>query len=151
MKPGASLQNLIENIDLLTKDFPFRDHKMVTGGCKDFYIKFKLLLNKLKSCMHTNIIIFSVPFSKMYTFLNAAIFIYNNKLCELIHKLGRCTKRKLIFIDYNSKKRVNYRLKNICEQVMLGITNKSHQFHSLIFIHTGTESIRDKIKSTINL
>lgn len=54
------MQTLIENIELLMKDFTYRDHVTLIGVFNDLNYNrapsFEMLVNKLKACMHTNIL-----------------------------------------------------------------------------------------------
>lgn len=71
-KPGGPMQNIIENIELLAKNFTFRDHIIISGGSNNFNNNktpsLKFLLTKLKGCLHTNIIILLILLQKHHTF-----------------------------------------------------------------------------------
>lgn len=147
LKPGAPMKNLIENMDILAKNFTFRDYIILIGGSNDLlsykFPSFKLLLTKLKACAHTNIIILSVPFSKN-NFVNYNIMNYNYKLNEFVHKFGRFSEGKVTFIDFSSKKCVRYSMAKISKQIFSAISDKCKYSRNLIFVQTDNQFTIEK-------
>lgn len=143
LKPGAPLHNIIDNIESLVKNFTFRDHIILIGGSEDFLINktpsLKILLNKLKACVHTNVMILSIPFQKRQTYLNVKINKFNIKLCEFINKFSRYTEGKVLYIDINSMYGEKYTNRNISKHILSALTVKTIQSHNLIFVQTDNQ------------
>ncbi|CAH1104023.1 unnamed protein product [Psylliodes chrysocephalus] len=80
-KPGATLGQVIENIEMLVKDFSFKDYVIVMGDANDFlldkYPSMRFLNFKLKQCTNTNLILLSMP----------KINKNNNRVFKFISKL----------------------------------------------------------------
>lgn len=136
VKPSANMNNIIENIDLLTSDFGHHDYVLLIAGKNDLYNykfpSFRFINKKLKICSNTNIIIFSVPYTKNRN-LNQRIYKYNCKLNAYIQNLNKITDGSILYYEMNKE---NYSINNsvICNDLHNLITSKHSLKKSLIFI-----------------
>lgn len=106
VKPFACYEDVIVNLPLMTCDFTRNDSVIIIAGFNDFirggFPSLVNFNNKLKSCLHTNLHIVSVPYMKN-TNINRLIYKFNYKLNDYILKVNKCTESSIHFIDFNSK------------------------------------------------
>lgn len=141
-KPGAKFENIIENIECLSRNLTLRDHIVIVGGSNNFsssfdYPKFKVLWKKLKLCPNTNFTFVGVPYG--YHSQNGLIHKFNKNFNRFVSKLNSCLPGLYSFIDVNvgsgtiSKKK----LRNLIhDTIMLG---KNPLPKNLILINPNTE------------
>lgn len=91
-KPNANIENVVNDIDNLSKNLTLSNFLLVIGGTNDFmskkYNTYKIekTFHKLiKKCNHTNLILSAVPYSHKYKYINMDIFRVN----QYIYKLSR--------------------------------------------------------------
>lgn len=87
-------------VHALASDFSANDYVVVFAGYNDF-CKGKCpnvsnILSSLKKCIHTNIVILSVPVS--YKFTNMC-FNFNKRLLNLVNKFDKFSSNKVCFLD----------------------------------------------------
>lgn len=100
IKPFALLRDIIENISAFVRDFDKDDYVIVFAGYNDFSASgspnFSLVLNKLKECVHTNVIVLSVPIHHKYV---NKCYSFNSKLDNLMYRLDKFSSNKVSFIN----------------------------------------------------
>lgn len=143
-KPGALLNQVMENVELITKHFNLEDYVIITGGSNDIDLKkipsFRGICNKLKLCTHTNILFTSIPYSVSDLSKNKYIFKYNAKLNDFLNKFNKCTEGRVHYVEINNpntkpmdSKLVASNIKNILNTKCINKTLK--------FINTSNENI----------
>lgn len=138
IKPGATFEQIIENMDLLTSTLSTQDQVVIMGGSNNFNVKrryplFKAICNKVKQCANHNILIATVPFSSNQK-LNKFIHKFNVKLDDFVTKLNNYVPGTISLLNVND----NVKLLNkndICKQIIRLTTNKN-KHKNLIFINT---------------
>ncbi|CAG9767026.1 unnamed protein product [Ceutorhynchus assimilis] len=148
-KPGTPAQSVIEDINMLTVEFTFRDYVILILGSNDLAMNrkpsFGLILSALKSCTHTNVGVLSVPHINGYASRNNKIFEVNKRLYGLICKLSGYSEGKLCFIDYNSRKGIKNSRKDVCKDISQFINSELSYNRNLIFIDTGNRNEYENI------
>lgn len=158
VKPGALLHQVIENMELLTKNFTINDYVIIVGGSNDIDSKttpsFRTICKKLKLCTHTNVIFSSVPFFKnnYKNYLkNSHIYKYNVRLNEFLFKFNKCVEGQTRYMEINN----NNTSKQIRGEILEGIINilnKPFQRNNLRFIKTSeVYSEKDKTQKDENV
>lgn len=106
VKPGAKLNEILANIEDLTKDFTIEDFVITMAGTNDIISgqtpSFRYICNKLKLCTHTNILFASVPYQKTIR-ENKHIFKYNSNLNKFLWKFNKYTEGHVHYIEINPK------------------------------------------------
>ena len=90
IKPGATFNQIIENLESLTKSYTSNDHVIIIGGYNNFnnkrrYPLFKDLGKKAMNCSNTNLTISTAPLK--HSKVNKFIHKYNKKLSEFLFLL----------------------------------------------------------------
>lgn len=114
LKPGATFQQTIENIDQLTKNYGLNDHVVIITGSNNFnkntgYPSFRYICDKLKSCNKTNIIVATTPYKNRPE--DRFIQKFNMKLNDFMCKLNNCIPGKIKVVEVN--KTLNKKLSKI--------------------------------------
>ena len=146
-KPGASMLNVIENTNTLTRGFTGNDYVLIMAGFNDFvgnrYPDIKSILDMVEKCSHTNFIIFSVPYlnpcNDFNYKTNLKIFRYNSRLRYLIDIFNSKSENVIHYVDFNAIKSSTYKitLKRRCDIVLRILTsNNVFKQKNLIFIKT---------------
>lgn len=105
VKPGASLQLVIEDMESLVRDFTNSDYVFVLAGKNDLDLDrkplFKFIASKIKNCCHTNIVFMSVP---MFRLTKNAFHItkFNNYLAKLMERANLCYATTISFLEVNN-------------------------------------------------
>ena len=122
IKPFALLEDIIESVSILAKDFNSEDHIVVFAGynnfCKNVNINVSYLMEKLKSCINTNIIVLSTPICFK---LIAKCNNFNFKLKNLLYSYDKFTPNRLAFInscEIAGRKHSNYKLSELIYNVI---------------------------------
>lgn len=128
-KPGASLKQVIEDIENLTGDYSLQDHVVVIAGSNNFnsqnkYPLFKDIVNKIKKCPNTNITIATAPFKSKKA--NKYICKYNKKLNEFIFFLDNNLKSNLNVLNVNSKNFSNLNKNQIANNIVKIVLGKNN-------------------------
>lgn len=142
IKPGASFDRVTEDIKSLTKDYCSMDYVIVVAGSNDFkrnkYPSFRLLVDKVRHCSHTNMVLLSVPyFSKR---LNSRIHRYNTRLNELVYRLSQCTEGFVEYVELNVGKSIQSCKRLVSGRLAFLIGSRRSLCKNLIFIKTQGES-----------
>lgn len=150
-KPGASLHQVIENVEMLAKNFTLQDYVIITGGLNDILKKktpsFSYMCKKLKLCTHTNVLFASIPYYKKHYMKDKHVFKFNAKMKEFLDKFDSYTEGCFKFVDVSNGKSTKWNRRaaasNIVNKVLLyKSSNKNLKFitisdlneESLIFI-----------------
>ncbi|KAG5888550.1 hypothetical protein JTB14_010333 [Gonioctena quinquepunctata] len=100
IKSGASFLSVIENIKELTSSYNQNDYVIVVAGLNDFrngkVPPLKNIMAKLSNCVHTNIVVLSVPFGKLDEWTENQIYEFNGMLKNYLNQL-----RYIFFMDTN--------------------------------------------------
>lgn len=111
IKPNACLEDVMADVEKLTRDFTKHDFVFILGGFNNFgtncYPNLRLLSGKLRQITHTNVIMSSVPYTGG-TKLDRRIFLYNSRLYSLVNRLDAISEASLVYHEIN---RVNYKHK----------------------------------------
>lgn len=142
VKPGAMLHQVIECVEILTKDFTLQDYVVITAGSNDINChktpSFKLICNKLKQCSHTNVIFTSIPYllNKQNNLPNRHIFKYNNRLNNFLTKFNNLVPGHISYVEINSE--INNKTKQctnaVAAQIKNVMLNKGAVVKKLIFV-----------------
>lgn len=100
IKPFALFEDVVGNISVQTRDFGVDDYVIVFAGYNDFHINRSpnttFILNKLKDCIHTNVIVLSVPIC----FKNSNMcYNFNSVLSQLVFNFEKFSPNKVNFIE----------------------------------------------------
>lgn len=104
-KPGASYENVIGDLEKITKGYTNRDNIVIIAGSNNFdnvikFPKIRNILNKIELCPQTNFIFVGVPYCACPN-INKSIYNFNKKLYSLIYKLNICMPNYFSFVDVN--------------------------------------------------
>lgn len=143
-KPGALLHQVMENIEIMTKNYSLDDFVIITGGFNDINLKntpsFRSICKKLKMCTHTNILFTSIPYiirdDSKYKHINKHINKYNAKLNDFLTKFNKCTEGLTQYVEVNNKNYINYKL--VASSIKNIILNKNTLSKTLTFIKINT-------------
>lgn len=148
-KPGARLNQVMENIDALSKNFTLQDYIIILGGRNDIdknnTPSFRLICNKLKLCSHTNILFASIPYCKNATQKNKHIFKFNCKLNDFLCKFNSYTQGHVKYIEINNDGTVNPKTTRVVSHIIEAILSNKNSHKNLIFINT-VDHIDDAIR-----
>ena len=154
LKPGASYENILDDVELLVKSYTKADFVIVFAGANDFqnckYPKMRNICNKMKLCAHTNFIFLSTP-KLCVNKNNSLINKCNNKLAELLVKLNNYTQGIMSFIDINDEMDIKLPNFEICTKIA-NVIHSTHNFSkNLIFINTDQSNLNEHEASLINI
>lgn len=146
IKPGAGVGGVMEDIKGLTRDFRKTDYVVVFAGSNDFrrrkYPQFRFLVNKIRQCDHTNVVMISVPYFS--DGVNPGIYRYNKKLSELVYRMNRYSECFVGYIDYNGNKSVQS-AESLVSVKLARLVGSNHSLcKSLIFVE-----LQDKVTSGV--
>lgn len=103
MKPGATFEGVIENVEQLTKDFSLNDYVCIFAGINNFknkkYPSIKEISSKLKNCTHTNFIFTSVPYLTHKVNKNFFVDKFNIRFRQFLLKFDKYAEGKIKWID----------------------------------------------------
>lgn len=106
LKPGACFDNIAKDSLSLIKNYNFDDFLLVFGGSNDLFNNrfpsFKILVNMIRECSFTNLLLFSVPYVKSNYELNCKIYRFNSRLMELCYRMNDRCEGLVCFVDLNS-------------------------------------------------
>lgn len=139
VKPYASLDHIIENINILTQTFTKNDRVLIYAGFQslidgnDRCVLLKKIYSKLRYCSHTNLIFLSVPYLKYESEKNVLIYNLNYYLNDCLLTLDRYAEGLFTFIDINKN---NYPIKksDIAKLIKYNIDMGKKQNQNLTFI-----------------
>lgn len=154
-KPGAILNQVMENIEIITKDFTLEDFVIISGGSNDIDLKkipsFRFICNKLKLCTHTNILFTSVPYITNSFQKNKHTYKYNAKLNDFLIKFNNCTKGLVQYVEVNNPKFKYFNHKLVASSARNIIINIKSMNKTLTFINIVNKNINTVQMETINL
>lgn len=140
IKPGALMHQVMENIEILTKDFTLQDFVVIIGGSNDIKNRktpsFHLICNKLKLCTNTNVIFPSIPVNYKDINTRRHISKYNLVLNKFLCKFNRYTEGKIEYIDFRCRKTTNVTNSSLAESIVYIIFSQIRSSKCLIFINT---------------
>ena len=137
IKPGATYKQVIENMDLLTRNYSSKDHIVILAGSNNFtkkngYPRFRDISDQIKKCSSSNITIATVPVSKNSN-QNKFITKFNNKLSHFVTKLNNYVPGTISLLNISKTLTTNQNKIDICSQIV-EIINCNHVCKNLIFI-----------------
>lgn len=137
-KPGAYLNQVMEDIENLTSNFNFDDYVVIIGGSNDIDKKktpsFRVICNKLKLVAHTNILFVSIPYVYNDTYKNKHIYKFNAKLSEFLHKFNNYTEGHIEYVEINSKSVTKLNCRLVASIISKAIMSKKYSTSNLRFI-----------------
>lgn len=136
-KPYAYMMNILEGIANLTANFTPNDYIIIIAGSNDVYNNkypsFRYLCDKLKLCVHTNIIVCSLPYGRNKG-INSTMFKINVKLNGLSKRLNSYSDNSVCFLDINkARSRINNTY-NICNKLSELIENLKYINNNLTYV-----------------
>lgn len=142
-KPGALLNQVMENIEILTKDYSLDDFVIITGGFNDIDSKntpsFRSICEKLKLCTRTNILFTSIPYTRDFS-INKHINKYNAKLNDFLTKFNKRTEGLVQYVEVNNKKSQYFNYKLVASSIKNILLNKNTLNKTITFINTNTKN-----------
>ena len=101
-KPGATMEQVLRNVGSLASDFSRDDFVVVVAGMNNvldtYQTNFKSINSRLLQLKHTNVIITSVPYTRSNRLLNDAIYNFNCRLYDNMHRI----KKDIMYVDVNN-------------------------------------------------
>lgn len=138
IKPGASFAGVVEDIDCLTRHYTSKDYVVVVAGSNDFhrgkYPRFRLMIDKVRKCNHTNVVFLSVPY--VLARANTRVYKYNVKLSEIVYRLNKCSEGFIGYIDFNLSGSAQSNKKLAAERLARLIGSNHTLGKNLIFIRS---------------
>lgn len=139
IKPGASLCNVVGNLECLTREYTSKDYVILVAGSNDFknnkIPSINLLLDKVKGCTHTNIVVLSVPYFFDYN-INLKIHKFNIKLSDLLFKLNKISENGISCVDFNSEHGPRMGKKKMACREIVKIMRNGSGNKNIIFVKT---------------
>lgn len=141
-KPGARLNQVLENFESLVKGFTLQDYIIIIGGRNDIdkneTPSFRFICKKLKLCSHTNTLFASIPYYKNASERNKHVYKFNYKLNDFLCKFNNYTEGFLKYIEINDDNSIRVNRNRVATLMVEAIfSNKNKNIHKkLIFIHT---------------
>lgn len=138
LKPGATFQQVVENIDTATRSYTSQDNIIILAGSNNFnkvkrYPLFKDIWDTVKKCSHLNITVATVPYSNNYR-LNKFINKFNNKLIAFISKIDNYVPGKISLLNLGNSFSFNLKKNVICHEILKIIRYKNN-IKNLTFIN----------------
>lgn len=130
IKPGAAFQQVIEDLEALTKNYTLSDYVIIIAGSNNFnsrnrYPLFKDIAQKVIKCSNTNLIISTAPYKSYNT--NTFIRKYNKKLTEFLFVLGNYVLSKISLLEITDKGYKNKQKNQIACDIVNLLLNKNKQ------------------------
>lgn len=148
-KPGALLDQVMENIEILTKNFTFHDFVIIIGGSNDIKNKriplFRSICNKLKLCSHTNILFASVPYVENKQNSNRLIYKFNTKLNDFLSKFNNYTEGVIKYVEINIEHCRKFRKSMVADQIFNTMSSAKYMIKNLTFIKTSDHINYDEL------
>ncbi|KAG5898513.1 hypothetical protein JTB14_038467 [Gonioctena quinquepunctata] len=120
IKSGASFLCVIENIKELSSSYNQNDYVIVVAGLNDFrngkVPPLKNIMAKLSNCVHTNIVVLSVPFGKFDEWTENQIYEFNGMLKNYLNQF-----RHIFFMDTNINNSLigkNFLARNVVTKIL---------------------------------
>lgn len=139
IKPNARLEDVVENMDKLAKDFSTRDYVIVMAGKNNFsekkYPKFRFISDRLRSCS-TNVIFVSTPVYIHNRDLCKNILKFNNRLNGFLQKINNLVPCNLAYIEANGLDGLKLERRKVLDKIQKEITVQKRASKNLIFIDT---------------
>ena len=139
-KPGAHLYQVLDNIELLAKNYTLQDNIIVVGGSNDIdngkTPSFRYICNKLKLCVHTNVMFASVPYCNKHSHKNDHIYKFNTKLRDFLDKFNACSEGHFNFVEINSRHWKKFNNYTAASKLVKSLFATKQSQKSLIFIRT---------------
>lgn len=149
IKPEAQLISVIENMDKLVKDFSHEDYVVVLAGTNDFdnkrYPRVKPLADKIKKCLHTNMIFMTTPVNYHNHPNKLRIIKFNLKLKEFTQKVGHKVPLNVSVVDVNTKKGLKQKDYVLADDLSREVLRNKTLSKSLIFIDLKENAERSSI------
>lgn len=149
-KPGALLDQVMENIEILTKNFTLQDFVIIIGGSNDIKNKriplFRSICNKLKLCSHTNILFASVPYVENKQNCNRHIYKFNTKLNDFLRKFNNYTEGVIRYVETNNEHYKKFHKDTVAKQILHAMFSAKYMIKSLTFIKTSDHTNYDSLK-----
>lgn len=138
-KPSAMHSQVLENIEKLTLDFTPNDFVVIIAGLNDIknktYPSFRNLCDKLKLCVHTNVIMSSVPYGYNKQ-LDKNIFKFNKKLREFLQRFKRLSENNVSFLEINHLKSRSVNKYSVVYKIINKIEHIKFVNNNLTYIST---------------
>lgn len=139
IKPNARLEDVVGNMDKLTRDFSTRDYVIVMAGKNNFlkkaYPKLRFISDRLRSCS-TNVIFLSTPVYTHNRDLYKYILKFNNELNEFLQKINNFVPCNLAYIEANGLDGLKLEHCKVLDKILKEITVQKRASKNLIFIDT---------------
>lgn len=139
IKPNARLEDVIENMDKLTKKFSKRDHVIIMAGKNNFsskqYPKFRFISDRLRSCS-ANVVFVSTPVYTNSGDLCKYIAKFNSKLNGFLQKVDHCVPNNLAYIEANGMDGLKVKDSVIFDKILREVTVQNRVSKNLVFINT---------------
>lgn len=139
IKPGAGLCNIVGNLKGLTREYTSKDYVILVAGSNDFknnrIPSINMLLDEVKGCVHTNIVVLSVPYFFDYS-INLKIHKFNIKLSDILFKLNKISENGISCVDYNSEHSPRLGKKKMACREIVNIMRNGSGNKNLIFVKT---------------
>lgn len=137
-KPGATYQQVIENLEGLCRDYTRGDYVVIIAGNNNFtgttrYPLFKDLCDKIKKCSNLNLILVNVPYKKEPN-VNQFIYKFNQKLSDFVAKVNNFIPGRIEIIDVNGIVGVTKR--GLCQEIIRVTRNTRNSLSNLVFVET---------------
>lgn len=144
IKPYAYLENIINCVDVLCKDFTENDYVIIIGGFNNIvrgkYPSFKYISEQMKSCSNTNLLFFSIPFVN-HDYTNDFVYRFNKNLKSYIFRMKKYELVKVSYVDINSSVHMKILHKNIiAKKVIELVIHGSSLVNNLIHISMNDSS-----------
>lgn len=138
IKPGATFQQVVENIDAVTRSYTSQDHIIILAGSNNFnktkqYPLFKNIWDVIKKCRNLNITIATVPYNKNYK-VNKFINKFNNKLTDFIRKIDNYVPGKISLLNVGNVSSNTLNRNFICNEIIKIISCKNY-IKNLTFVN----------------
>lgn len=158
-KPGASYQQVIENLEDLSRNFTNRDHVVIIAGSNNFtratkYPLFKDIWNKVEKCRDLNFTLVNVPYKKK-SVANHYIRKFNQKLSDFVVKINRYIPGRVDIVDVGDKTG-GITKHQLCKEILRVTRSPRKSLSNLVFIESKTNivekvsqhSVSDKAEDT---
>lgn len=148
-KPGATYQQVIEDLEELCRDFTTRDHVVIIAGSNNFttatkYPRFRDLWNRIKGCTNSNLTLVTVPYKKKSE-INHCIRKFNQKLSDFVDKINRYIPGRVNIIDVNDTTG-GIGGGELCKRILRITGSSQKSLSNLVFIRGETDVLETVIQ-----
>ncbi|XP_074033082.1 uncharacterized protein [Leptinotarsa decemlineata] len=137
-KPGGKFADILESVDLLSKDYTQKDVIVILAGKGDFesnkHPKVKDIWSKIKNCLHTNIIFLSCP-TVIRKYFNI-ISKFNMRLHDFLSKVNNFSEQYISLVNINNARGSKIGNDLIAEHIASEVKRNWNNVKCLTFVKT---------------